>query len=101
MHVNFIGKGVKAIAIVSVVVDQLHGNLVVPNLRHVTVKNNHSITEIGLGISLDGFVVDHEVGYIRAIKVKEKWGVARRWYFREVKVDHCLAKVLVSLWNGK
>jgi hypothetical protein len=91
---------VDAVAIVSVVVNQLHRDLVHTGPKMLTAQSDHAILEIAASLSLDGLAVNIQVCNIGSEEIEEEWLLAWIRHRREVERDGCLAEVGGALGQG-
>lgn len=98
VQVDLVRERMNTVTIVSVVVDQLHGDLVEAYLQHVAVQDNLAITEVAAdGERRDWLIINDQISDIGSKEVEENGFLVGTWHLGEIERDGCLAKVLCTL----
>lgn len=98
VQVNLVREGVDAVAVIPIVVYQLHSDLIQSNLKHITVQNNLAVPEkVANGQWWHCLPVYYQVGNIRTKEIKENWILLRTWHFCQVERNSCFSEILCSL----
>lgn len=98
IQVNFVGKRVKAVTIITIVIDQLHCDFIRTLLQHVAVQDNFTITEVvSNGKRGQWLVVYDQIGNISAKEINEDRLLVSLWHLLEIECYGCFAEVRSSL----
>lgn len=74
IQVYLICECVDSIAIIPVVVDHLHGDLVQSNFQHVAIQNDLSISEEVTDSEWWNWItIDNQIGNISSKEIEENW----------------------------
>lgn len=73
LHVDLVGEGVDAVAIIAIVVDELDGDLVHTGSKEFAAQGDHAVLEIAANFSSDSLAIDVQTCHACSKVVDEDW----------------------------
>lgn len=99
LHVDLIYERVKAVAVVSVVVQYLDGDHILSNYKLIRLIQNYHTIPIVIRFLADFLAIDVEVGHIGTKVVNEQRWFTGLWNSAQIEFHNCLSKVHRPFWQ--
>jgi hypothetical protein len=96
--INLICEGMEAEAVIPVLIEEVHGHLVLAQLQSITFRQINSSILMGVFASLvDLLAVNNQVFYLNPVEVHEEW-LLLLWHLFDVESGRNLSEEGLPFW---